>query len=445
MPTSGPVLFVPNHTNALVDPMVIMTSLRRPLTVTAKNVLARNPPLRWLMSALGVVTFQRREDAGQEVADQRHNVRSMQRCREILAEGGAVCIFPEGISHSDPSLRPFKAGPARIALDFLRKEGNPGRLRIVPVGLLYTEKDRMRSDIWLRFGTAIDVERWQEDHPQGDADALTEEIRRRVQALTLNFETRRESVILSWAAEIVVTGGDRPIALGQAEASPADFFRLTARLQAGYHELSADCREELDRLSTQIRRYRRELNRCGIEAGEVYLPIHFGGAVLFLVRELELVVVGAPLALFGALNHTAPYFLVKQLARRLSKDKDHWASNVIYPGLVIFPFFYLVQLLAAWLLLPRLWALLYSVALPYTGYYALLYGNRFTTAFRRARTFIHFLTNPSSQERLAREGREIIAHIRALGERVEARQAIQLGFRPDAEVIPRLSQKGELS
>jgi len=442
VPSSGPVLFVPNHTNALVDPMVVMTSLRRPITVTAKNALARNPLLRWLMSALGVVTFQRREDAGQEGTDQRHNVRSLQRCREILARGGAVCIFPEGVSHSDPALRPFKAGPARIALDFLQKEGNPGRLRIVPVGLLYTDKSRIRSDIWLRFGTAIDVERWKEEHPKGDADALTEEIRRRVQALTLNFQTRRESAILSWAAEIAATGAERPIALGSAEASPADFFRLTARLQAGYQLLLPDCREELDRLSTRIRRYQHALKRRGIEAGEVYLPIHFGRALLFLVRELELVVVGAPLALFGAINHAAPYLLVRHLARRLSKDKDHWASNVIYPGLVIFPLFYLVQLLAGWLLLPVLWALLYSVALPYTGYYALLYGNRFATAFRRSRTFLHFLMNPSSQQQLAGEGREIIAHIRALGEMVEARQTEPQN---DAALVLVEDQKGELS
>lgn len=415
------MLFVPNHSNSLVDPLVLMASLRRPLTVTAKNALGRNPLLRWLMSALGVVTFHRREDAGKDTTDQRHNVRSMQRCREILAAGGAVCIFPEGVSHSDSGLRPFKSGPARIALDFVRKEGNPGRLRVVPVGLMYTQKDRMRSDVWLRFGDAIDVGRWQELHTPGDADALTEEIRRRVQTLTLNFESRRESTILSWAAEIVATSGQRPIPLGRPAPAPSELFRLTARLQAGYQVLQHDSPQELDQLSTRIRRYRHELRRLGIDAGEVYLPMHLGRALLFVARELELIVVGAPLALFGALNHLAPYWIVRRVAQRLSKDKDHWASNVIYPGLVVFPLFYLIQLLAAWLLLPVAWALLYSVALPYTGYYALLYGDRFTTTFRRSRTFLYFLMNRQSQTRLATEGSEILAHIRELGKRVELR------------------------
>jgi hypothetical protein len=37
---------------------------------------------------------------------------------------------------------------------------------------------------------------------------------------------------------------------------------------------------------------------------------------------------------------------------------------------------------------------------------------------RRTWTFFQFLSNRSRQEELAREGREIIAHIRALGERL---------------------------
>jgi glycerol-3-phosphate O-acyltransferase / dihydroxyacetone phosphate acyltransferase len=80
---------------------VVLIALRRPVTITAKNVLARNPLLGVLMKGLGVVTFHRRDDIGKG-ADLRQNVRSLQQCRDVLARGGALCLFPEGISHSDP-------------------------------------------------------------------------------------------------------------------------------------------------------------------------------------------------------------------------------------------------------------------------------------------------------------------------------------------------------
>lgn len=420
VPAVGPVLLVPNHANSLVDPLFLLTALRRPVTLTAKNVLGKNPLLYFLLRGLGAITFHRREDVGKG-ADPRQNVRSLRRCREVLIEGGALCIFPEGISHSDPKMRPFHTGAARIALDFVTSDGNPGGLQIIPVGLLYTEKDQFRSGIWVRFGTPIDAARWYADRPDGNAKALTDEIETRVAALTVNYETRRESLILTWATEIVTTRGRMPPPLNRPDPSVAEWFQAVARMREGYRTLLEGHRTELEDLTGHIRRYRAELKRCGIEPAEVYLPLHGGRAALFLVRELELLVVGAPMALFGAFNHLIPYLLIKRIARAMSKDKDHWATNVIYPSFLVFPFFYIVQLTVAWLLLPALWAGVYSAALPYTGYYALLYRDRAFSVFRRTRTFIRFVFRREEQERLAREGREIVDQIWRLDEKLRTR------------------------
>jgi hypothetical protein len=108
------------------------------------------------------------------------------------------------------------------------------------------------------------------------------------------------------------------------------------------------------------------------------------------------------------------------MARKLSSDQDHWATNVIYPSLVVFPFCYAIQLAAVWVFLPVLWAAIYTVALPYTGYYAVLYRERAGSAFRRARTFLYFLLRPGVQRHLMREGREILSGIVELGRHLTA-------------------------
>jgi hypothetical protein len=56
------------------------------------------------LAACGVVTFHRAKDVGQG-ASRRQNLQSVRRCLEILSGGGAVCVFPEGVSHSDAKLR----------------------------------------------------------------------------------------------------------------------------------------------------------------------------------------------------------------------------------------------------------------------------------------------------------------------------------------------------
>lgn len=364
----------------------IVDQVNRPITLTAKNVLLHNRLLGWAMKRAGVVTFHRAEDVGRG-ADRRQNVRSLQQCREILSAGGAVCIFPEGVSHSDVSLRPFRPGPAKLALDFARRHDAAERLSITPVGLLYTAKQKFRSDIWLRFGKPIDPADWLDDR---SAVGLTAEIRRRVAGLTLDLETRRESALLQWASEIVMTGGRATPQIGEDLHSVSTRFELMERLRAGYRELLTRQPETIEELSRRIRLYRSELRRRGIAPEEVYLPMDWRRALLFLVRELELLVVGIPLALFGAVTHFIPAAVVRWIARSTARDADHWASNVIYPGTIIFPLYYIIVITAAWLILPWLWAALYTVALPYTGYYLLLMWDRLWAVFRRTRTFLTF-------------------------------------------------------
>jgi glycerol-3-phosphate O-acyltransferase / dihydroxyacetone phosphate acyltransferase len=421
VPATGPLLLLSNHTNALVDPLLPLIALRRRVTLTAKNVLARNPLLRVLGKGLGAVFFHRSEDAGKG-ADPRENVRSLRQCRQILADGGAIIVFPEGMSHSDLTMRRFHTGFARMAIDFVHKDGNPGRLHLVPVGLLYTSKDRFRSDVWLRFGAPLDVGGWLEAHADPSAGVLTEELRHRVQSQTMAFENRSEMLIVRYAGEIIATDGRMPQPLGGANPPLAESFGRLARLQEGYRRARADSADEVQALADRIRLYRTELKRLGIEPAEVYLPLHAARAALFLIRELELVVVGAPLAIFGIVNHFLPYLIVRTIARTLSTEKDHWATNVIYPGLIVFPLYELLLVAAIWILLPTLWAAIYTVALPYTGYYALLYGERAGSAWRRANTFLYFLFNRDTQSRLVDEGRSILSAVYALGDRLETPQ-----------------------
>jgi 1-acyl-sn-glycerol-3-phosphate acyltransferase len=418
VPGKGPLLLVSNHSNALVDPLLPLILLRRRVTLTAKNVLTHNPLLALLGRGLGAVLFHRAADV-EKGALPSENRQSLARCHEILAEGGALSIFPEGVSHSDLKMRPFRTGVARIALHFA--EAHPkGALQILPMGLLYTGKERFRSEVWVRFGATLDVSSWVDEHPAGDAEALTREVRCRIEEQLLGFESRQEMVVLHHVAEIMATEGRMPRALGSAEPDLAGWFRSLKRLQDGYRRLGADRRAEVDALAERARSYRSELKGLGVEPAEVYLPLHVGRAALFVVRELELFLVGAPLAAFGVLNHLVPYLVVRSVARALSTDRDHWASNVVYPSLVIFPLYYLGLLGAVWAALPPFWAVLYSLAVPYAGYYALLYRERTAGAGRRARTFVYWLFHRARQSRLAREGREIVAAVHALGERREA-------------------------
>ena len=65
-----------------------------------------------LMRAAGAIPVYRRQDA----ADVQRNAESFAAVDAALAGAEAVCIFPEGISHSSGMLEPLRTGAARMAL-----------------------------------------------------------------------------------------------------------------------------------------------------------------------------------------------------------------------------------------------------------------------------------------------------------------------------------------
>ena len=85
-----------------------------------------------------------------------------------LKRGEVVGIFPEGGSHDNSALLPFKAGLAMLALGAMAEGAPP--VRLIPVGLTYMHGHRFRSRAMVDFGAPLDIpERYVEMFRQGGA------------------------------------------------------------------------------------------------------------------------------------------------------------------------------------------------------------------------------------------------------------------------------------
>ena len=113
VPREGPVIFVLNHPNGLIDPGFLLCLAPRRVSFLAKAPLFRMPVIGIFCRAFEAIPVHRRQDEG---SDPSHNRETFETARAVLARGGAIAICPEGKSHSDPKLRPLKTGAARIAL-----------------------------------------------------------------------------------------------------------------------------------------------------------------------------------------------------------------------------------------------------------------------------------------------------------------------------------------
>ena len=93
IPQEGPVLLCANHSNSMVDPVLIGVTAGRPVRFMAKAPIFEMPVVGRVMYALGMVPAYRGMDDKSQV---RRNLQSLDTGAEALMEGKALGIFPEG-------------------------------------------------------------------------------------------------------------------------------------------------------------------------------------------------------------------------------------------------------------------------------------------------------------------------------------------------------------
>src|SRR5918997_5914508 len=102
VPPQGPVIFVLNHPNGLVDPVFILCLASRRVSFLAKAPLFRMPVIGYFVRALEAIPVYRRQDEGEDTS---RNRETFEKASALLLRGGTIAICPEGKSHSEPSLQ----------------------------------------------------------------------------------------------------------------------------------------------------------------------------------------------------------------------------------------------------------------------------------------------------------------------------------------------------
>lgn len=345
VPANGPVMFVLNHPNSLVDPVFVLCLAPRKVSFLAKAPLFRIPLVGSLVRGVGSIPVERRQDPG---ADLSKNREMFGRVRAHLAAGGAVALFPEGASHSDPKLKPMKTGAARIALGV----GSDRPLQIQAVGLFYTDKRTFRSAALTYFGEPFAVSPLPLDvsgePPPAEVKALTDRIGQALGDVTLQAD--------AFEAHDFVARTERILASARRERDDAprpelkEEFAFRRRVLAGYEALKSRDPERLDRIRRRIYRYEDRLRGAGIDPWDVPVGEFRTGRVLvvtalFLLRFLLLLPLGIP----GLVLHYLPYRLVGVLSQRaVGKYEDILATAKAATSFIVFPITWLAVAIPAW-------------------------------------------------------------------------------------------------
>ena len=162
IPQNSAVIYAPNHTNALMDALMILAMDRKPKVFVARADIFRSPVLAKIFSFFKIMPIMRMRDGIDEV---KKNNQTIERAVEVLRDKVPFCIFPEGQHQAKYSSLPLSKGIFRIA--FQAQDLMPDMpLYIVPVGIRYGHFFRFRSTVRVQIGDPINVTEFLAEHPE---------------------------------------------------------------------------------------------------------------------------------------------------------------------------------------------------------------------------------------------------------------------------------------
>jgi glycerol-3-phosphate O-acyltransferase/dihydroxyacetone phosphate acyltransferase len=359
VPADSPVIFAVNHPNALIDPVFLLCFAPRPVSFLAKAPLFRMPLIGWIVRAFDSIPVYRKQDNVSTAG----NRETFTRARTVLERGGAIAIFPEGTTHSDPQLRELKTGAARIAL------GASMRVSIIPTGLYYTAKQTFRSAALAYFGMPIIVDSEPVDEngePRvGSVEALTEKIERALDDVTLQADSHAALELIARGERIFSAGEDRDL---------ASELELRKQFVDGYARLR-------DRDPARLKRLESLVTQVDAERVAAMEPIRSGTMVRLLL---------APIGIIGAAIHWPVYRLIGFLAMRFSNKEDAMVATLkAVGGLVLYPLLWLGLAIAAGFAFGSRYGIGVLLVVPFLGYIGLISLETFDEMLGRLRAMRH--------------------------------------------------------
>ena len=138
VPRQGALLVVANHLS-LADPPLLGVSLGRKMIFMAKKQLFHFPVIGFLVRSFGAFPVRRGQLDRQ----------ALRQAYQVLADGLALVLFPEGMRSRSGQLRPAFLGAALIA----SRSGAP----ILPVGISGTKKLERLSSLLRRPQITVNV------------------------------------------------------------------------------------------------------------------------------------------------------------------------------------------------------------------------------------------------------------------------------------------------
>ncbi len=363
IPLNKPVIFSPNHQNALSDPMAVLLNTRyQPVWLARADIFGKSKMINSMLRFIKIVPVYRLRDGKENLGK---NDYTFEVSVKVLENNFALALFPEAAHSAKRQMLIHKKAVPRIAFMAEEKSNRHLDIQIIPAGIYYSHYWKFNRSVIINFGEPIRVSEFLElysHNPAAAVMAMKAKIYEAMLPLVINIASKKYYDGFEIIREIY---GRHFLSRKQKKFSVLNLFKSDQDLVRQLDELEKNHPAETEKLVQEAAHYYKEVKKSGLrswllDTKQIHLPAILGNLFILLA--------GMPLFLYGFIFNAIPFFLIDRVVRKKIKDKSFWSTFFLVAGIVVFPLFYLLELLAVVWFIPGFWLnVAFLVSLPFAG------------------------------------------------------------------------------
>lgn len=365
IPKNEPVVFTPNHRNALIDALLLVyiSRLTKQIVFLARADIFKKKFIAWILRGLRIVPIFRIRD-GKDNLNKNSEIFDI--CGKILQKNNPIALFPEARHNPKQSLLPIQKATPRIVLPTEAQFDFNLGVKIVPVAIYYTDMFGFLSDCYLNFGDPIHIADYKELYAQNSnlaVNKLRNDLEDRMKEIVVNIQNNdfydEYQYCIDWNRDKIA----REQFPKCKDAIPKAAISIVNQLDNWFE----NNRQTFDSKIDQFRQAYRLLASHGLTTKD---NIRKPASLVAILLKTLLLVLSFPIAFFGFVNNLFPILIYRKL-RGLFADKQFIPSVRYVCGLVFVPIFTLIQSLVLLFCTNSMVAISYFFLMPVSFLFAI--------------------------------------------------------------------------
>lgn len=368
------IIFAPNHQNALMDALAVLFTHRGQPVFLARADIFRKKMIAALLYLLKILPVYRIRDGFSAL---KANDEIFIKTVDVLKNKNGLVILPEGDHAGFRRLRQLKKGICRVAFQADEATGFEMKIKIIPVGIEFSNYTRFRQVLTVIYGKPIEVSEYHQLY-RGAPEKALNELRNRI-------STEIKKVIVHIASEQDYEAIDelRSIINGRYSDSIRNpkIYRDITLVEKMNRVMSSDPKtyDKICSISLQVKKKARNLNVSYRLLEKKKHPLGW------LIAGLTGLFLTFPVWLFGNI-FTLTFLSLPELKIRKIKDiQFHSSLRFGFSFVLAFIFMPLYLIISLLIFSPWWLAVIIFLTIPVAGIFAWNYNilfRRITGGFR---------------------------------------------------------------